>query len=174
MLISSRNAAIDEDKHERSLQVGMEIKKGQLIPKGVVSFKKLYDLQELFQGPRNSKTHNSNVMNELNNSGTEQDLKFINLNMCCTHHEQQAFVCLFKQYRDVFAWTYDNLKTYETHIIQHIILIKEGVKPSHQKLSKLHPSLKLLIQKELTNLLDATDHIKSSSFYLGFKPCSCT
>lgn len=56
---------------------------------------------------------------------------------------------------DVFAWTYDDLKTYDTWIIQHIIPIKEGVKPYQQKLRKVHPSLEPLTQKELTKFLDA-------------------
>jgi hypothetical protein len=62
---------------------------------------------------------------------------------------------LFKKYRDVFAWTYEDLKTYDTHIIQHIIPIKEGVKPFQQKLRKIHPTLEPLIQKELKKMLDA-------------------
>jgi len=46
-------------------------------------------------------------------------------------------------------------KTYDTQIIQHFIPIKEGVKPYHQKLRKVHPSIEPIIQKELTKLLDA-------------------
>ena len=55
----------------------------------------------------------------------------------------------------MFAWTYDDLKTYDTRIIQHVIPIKDGVKPIQQKLKKIHPTLKLVIQKELKKLLDA-------------------
>lgn len=80
---------------------------------------------------------------------------FVNLGTCCTQQERQTFFLLYKQYQDVFAWMYDDLKTYETWIIQHIISIKEGVKPYQQKLRKVHPSLEPLIQKELTKLLDA-------------------
>jgi len=50
-------------------------------------------------------------------------------------------------------WTYD-MKTYDTRVIQQIIPIKEGVKPYQKKLRKVHLSLKPLIQKELTKLLD--------------------
>jgi len=39
-------------------------------------------------------------------------------------------------------------------IIQHIILIKEGVKPYQQKLTKVHLSLESLIQKDITKVLD--------------------
>lgn len=49
-----KDAAIDKYEHEQSSQAGEDIKKGHLIPKGVVSLENLYDLQECFQGPRNN------------------------------------------------------------------------------------------------------------------------
>lgn len=103
----------------------------------------------------NTKTHSSTLMHEQINLGTERDLKFTYLGTCCTPEEQQAFVRLFRQYCDVFVWTCDDLKTYNTQIIQHIIPIKEGIKSFQQKLKKFHRSLEPLIQKELTKLLDA-------------------
>jgi len=39
-----KDIGIDEDVHEQSLQVGANDKKGNLIPKGVVSLEKIYDL----------------------------------------------------------------------------------------------------------------------------------
>ena len=50
---------------------------------------------------------------------------------------------------------YEYLKTYDTHIIQHIIPIKAGVKPFQQQLRKIHPKLEPLIQNEVKKLLDA-------------------
>jgi hypothetical protein len=54
----------------------------------------------------------------------------------------------------VFSWSYDDLKAYDTRIIQHVIPLKEGVKPFQQNLRKVHPTLEPLIQKELKKLLD--------------------
>lgn len=67
-------------------------------------------------------------MHEQIKLGTKRDSKFVNLGMCCTPEEKQAFIFLFRQYRDVFALTYNDMKTYDIRIIQHIIPIKEGVK----------------------------------------------
>jgi len=78
-----KDAAIDEDEHEQSLQVGVDDKKGNLIPKGVVSLEKLYDLQNHFQGPRNNKIHSSTITHEQINLGTKQDPKFFNLGTSC-------------------------------------------------------------------------------------------
>jgi hypothetical protein len=64
------------------------------------------------------------------------------------------FMQLFKRHRDVVSWNYEYLKTYNTCIIQHVIPIKEGVKPFQQKLRKKHLTVELLIQKELNKSLD--------------------
>ena len=79
-----KDAAIDEVKHKQSLQARVDEKEGNLIPKGVVSSRKLYDLQNHFQGPRNNKTHISTMMYEKISLGTEHDLKFVSLGTCCT------------------------------------------------------------------------------------------
>lgn len=50
---------------------------------------------------------------------------------------------------------YDDLKTYDTHIIQHVIPIKEGKIPLQQKLRKFRLMLEPLIQNELRKMLDA-------------------
>ena len=89
------------------------------------------------------------------NLGIDKDPKLFNLGNEYTPQEKQAFTGLFKKYQDVFAWTYDELRTYDTRIIQHVIPMKEGVKPFQQKLRKVHPALEPMIQKELKNLLDA-------------------
>ena len=62
---------------------------------------------------------------------------------------------LFREYKDIFAWTYEDLKTYETKIIQHVIPLKENAKPLQQKLRKMHPSLESLMKKGLNKLLAA-------------------
>ena len=89
------------------------------------------------------------------NLGTEQNPKNINLGITCTHAKKVTFMRSFKEYKDVFMWTYKDIKTYDTKIIQHIIPLKEDAKPFQQKLRKMHPSLELLVKKELNKLLVA-------------------
>ena len=79
----------------------------------------------------------------------------MNLGKCCSLGERNKFISLFKQYKDVFAWTYEELKTYDTKIIQRIISIRSGVKPYQQPLRKMLPKLEPLIQSEVKKLLDA-------------------
>ena len=54
--------------------------------------------------------------------GTEVEPRYVNLGKCSLG-ERNMFISLFKQYKDVFAWTYEELKTYDTNIIQHVILL---------------------------------------------------
>ena len=101
------------------------------------------------------KTNSSTLQFELINLGTETTPMFVNLGKCCLPMERDKFISLFKQYKDVFSWTYQELKTYDTSIIKHIVPIKAGVKPYQQPLRKMHPKLEPLIQSEVKKLLDA-------------------
>ena len=79
----------------------------------------------------------------------------MNLGKCCSPGERSKFISLFQQYKDIFSWTYEDLKTYDTHIIEHFIPIKAGVKLFQQPLRKMHPKLEPVIQNEVKKLLDA-------------------
>ena len=115
----------------------------------------MFDLETKFRRPSNVKTHSSSLQFELINIGSEVEPKYVNLGKCCSPKERRKFNSLFRQYKYVFAWIYEDLKTYDTKIIQHGIPIKVGVKPYHQPLRKMHPKLEPLIQSEVKNLLNA-------------------
>jgi hypothetical protein len=55
----------------------------------------------------------------------------------------------------VFAWTYKDLKTYDTSVIEHKIPLKEEAKPFRQKLRQINPMLLPVMEKEVKKLLDA-------------------
>ena len=77
---------------------------------------------------------------------------------------------LFKEFKDVFTWTYEVLKTYDTKIIQHVIPLKEDAKPFQKKLRKMHPSLEMLVKKKLNKLL-AEFFFSSPTYHLGGQLC---
>jgi hypothetical protein len=79
----------------------------------------------------------------------------VNLGKMISKEERKAYLKLFRQYQDVFAWSYKDLKMYDTCIIQHTIPLKPEIKPFQQKLWKYHPSLEPLMYQELRKLLDA-------------------
>jgi hypothetical protein len=69
--------------------------------------------------------------------------------------DRKSYLKKFKEYQDVFAWSYRELKTYDTLIIQHMISLNFGVKPFQKKLRKYHASLEPLMYQETKKLLDA-------------------
>ena len=72
----------------------------------------------------------------------------------CYEQERSDFIRLFKKFKDVFAWMYDDLKTFDPNIIQHIIPMKPQTQPFQHKLRKMHPKLEPIVKKELNKLLN--------------------
>lgn len=60
-----------------------------------------------------------------------------------------------RQFDDVFAWEYSDLKTYDKSIIQHKIPLEKDTIPFKQKLRPINPMLLPLIEKEIKKLLAA-------------------
>ena len=114
---------IDDEEHQA------ELKFDNFIPNGVRTLEWMFDLNEKFRRPANVKIHSSSLQFELINLGTEMKPKYVNLGKCCSLAKRNKFIVIFNQYKDVFSWTYEDLKTYDTSIIQHVIPINSGVKP---------------------------------------------
>ena len=91
------------------------------MPKNIIRLEKLFDLQDKFIRPTNTKIRSSSLRYEVVNLSTKQNPQNINLGKICTHAERATFMKLFKEYKDVFMWTYEDLKNYDTKIIQHVI-----------------------------------------------------
>jgi hypothetical protein len=112
-----QDSVIDDEVHQQELQTYREETnkvKTNCVPKNVLTLEKLFDLQSKFRRPANPKTNNSTMMHFLVNLGTSEQPKYVNLGTCCSDSEKYTFTQLFKKYRDVFSWTYDDLKTYDT------------------------------------------------------------
>jgi hypothetical protein len=172
-----KDSIIEEYQHDRELNadvpgsINQSIEKNKPsqinnIPKSVIRLEKLYDLQDKFKKVTNCKTNNSSMQFEVINLGSEKIPQTINLGKKCSPEERQAFIKLFKEYKDIFSWTYDDLKTYDTNIIQHVIPMKPQTKPFQQKLRKMHPSLEPQVKVELNKLL-ATRIIFQSGTHNG-------
>ena len=52
---------------------------------------------------------------------------------------KQKYIELFKEFTDMFSWSYEYLKSYYTEIIQHKIPLKENQKPFKHKLRRINP-----------------------------------
>jgi hypothetical protein len=60
---------------------------------------------------------------------------------------------LFCEFKNVFAWSYEDVHFFNPNIIQHAIPIKEGEKPFRQRQRPINPTLEATIRKEDEKLL---------------------
>jgi ribonuclease HI len=108
------------------------------LPKGCIPLEDLFDRHDVFKGRRNNKQ----VEDALEfNIGTEIDPRTIKIGKGTTERERKAILNLIREFRDVFAWNYDELKAYRGDVIQHAIPLIEGAKPFRQKLRHINPKL---------------------------------
>jgi hypothetical protein len=126
--------------------------KNNVFPRGLVPLEDLFDFNNI------AKKHKIEARGkevEDCNIGTEEEPKILKLSKSLPPEQKRKYIELFKEYIDVFTWGYEDLKSYDTSIIQHKIPIKEENKPFRQKLRRINPKLLPLIEKEIKNMYDA-------------------
>ena len=69
------------------------------------------------------------MQSDIVNLGTEHNPQCVNMGSTCTTQEKTAFIKLFNEFKDIFAWTYDDLKMSDPKIMQHVIPTKPEAKP---------------------------------------------
>jgi hypothetical protein len=89
------------------------------------------------------------------NIGTEENPIIIKLSKTLSLEVKQDYIKLMKDFLDVFAWSYNDLKVYDTKVIQHVISLKDDQKPFKKKLRWINPLLLSLIEKEVNKLFEA-------------------
>ena len=60
---------------------------------------------------------------------TVVDGRTLNMGKVCSKSKQENFVHLCQEFNDVFSWTYDNLKGFDTSLFQHTIDLVDDFKP---------------------------------------------
>ena len=58
--------------------------------------------------------NSSSMRYEAINLGMEANPQNINLGLDYTQNEKSAFLKLFDEFKDIFAWSYNDLKTFDT------------------------------------------------------------
>jgi hypothetical protein len=153
----------DEDENANPLSVsdgyvnhivGREIiqLKNNTIPKGLVPLEKSFDENDMDKSPRVSP--NESEVDEFN-IGTIKEPKIFKLYKSLSSKHRKKYIELMRQFSDVFAWSYEDLKVYDKGIIHHTIPIKEYHKPFIKKLRRINPLVLSLIEKEIRKLFDA-------------------
>ena len=126
--------------------------KSNFIPRGLIPLEKIFYQNDVAKDPK-VKPADSAI--EDKNIGTKENSRIVKLSKNLPAKEKEEYVNLMKKYADVFAWSYEDLKEYDTSIIQHTIPIKPREKPFRQKLRRINPKLLPIIEKEINKLFDA-------------------
>ena len=100
--------------------------KDDSFPKGLAPLEELFDFNDVANKP---KLEPVETEVEECNIGSEEKPKMIKLSKTLPAHIKYKYLELFKEFADVFAWSYEDLKSYDTEIIQHKIPLKENQKP---------------------------------------------
>jgi hypothetical protein len=79
----------------------------------------------------------------------EIDLMMVKIGKGTTEKERSEILALIREFKDTFAWNYDELKAYRGDVIQHTIPLVEGAKAFRQKQRHINLKLAGQIQKEL-------------------------
>jgi len=61
--------------------------------------------------------------------GSPDQPRYINLSTHLSSNQSSEYFKLMKQFADVFAWEYSDLKTYDKNIIQHKIPLEKDIIP---------------------------------------------
>lgn len=99
------------------------------LPKGLTPLEDLFDSNDV---PKNPKMEPVRSDIEECNIGTELKPKMIKLSKYLPPQEKEQYIDLLKEYQDVFAWSYEDLKAYDTNIIQQKIPIKDDQNHSNK------------------------------------------
>ena len=112
------------------------------LPQGLTPLEDLFDFNDI---PKKPKMEPLRVDIEDYNLGIEDDPKIEKLSKSLPPNQKLKYVELMREFQDVFAWSYEDLKSYDTSIIQHTIPLKDNQKPFKQKLRRINPVLLPLI-----------------------------
>ena len=96
------------------------------IPRGLIPLEKLLDKSNIFMGTNKSDL-DEQVLEV--NIGLDQSPRIIKLGKGCMHEKKRKLESLGRECKDVFARSYDELKTYDPKVITHAIPFREYAKP---------------------------------------------
>ena len=105
------------------------------------------NIGESYDGPEDAK------LVDLAEEGETSKPVYIATDLVAT--EEELLIEILKQYKDIFAWSYKDLKGVDPKICQHTIPMKEDAKPRKQRPYTYNENFGRKIKEEIDKLLDA-------------------
>jgi hypothetical protein len=121
------------------------------IPKGLIPLERRFDQNDM---------HLKSILKpqpeevEYYNIGTEEEPRIVKISKHLPPEVKGKYKDLLMRYKDVFSWSYEELRTYDTTVIEQKIPLKPSVKPFRQKLRQINPILLPVVKREVKKLLD--------------------
>jgi hypothetical protein len=129
----------------------MLVLKNNQIPKGLIPLERLFDQNDM---PLKSALQPQPEEVEDYDIGTKEDPRIVKISKYLPPEAKSKYKDLPGRYKDVFTWSYEELRTYDTTVIENKITLKLGVKPFRQKLRQIIPILLPVVEREVKNLLN--------------------
>ena len=126
--------------------------KTNFIPKGLVPLERLFDNNDVFLQPERKVDGGSTIEC---NIGTEDQPRLVKVSKFLRLETKTKYIKLLKEFADIFAWSYIELKNYDKSIMEHKIPLKTDAKPVAQKIIHINPMLLPIIEKEIKKLWEA-------------------
>jgi hypothetical protein len=79
----------------------------------------------------------------------------VHIGASCSPDEVVTYTSLFKEFRDIFAWSYEEMSGIDPSIVVHEIKTYPEAKPVRQRLRPVHPRKAAAIKLEVEKLLKA-------------------
>ena len=94
-------------------------------------------------------------MNPIDISAKPDVIEHVHVGQNCSTDESEAYKALFKEFHDIFSWSYEEMSGIDPSIVVHEIKTYPTDKPIRKKLRQVHPWKAVAIKAEIEKLLKA-------------------
>ena len=96
---------------------------------------------------------NITQMNLIDISAKLDTIEHVHVGQTCSVDESKAYKALFKEFCDIFSWSYEEIPGIDPSIMVHNIKSYPLAKPVRQKLRQVHPRKAAAMKDEIEKLL---------------------
>ena len=98
---------------------------------------------------------NITQMNPIDISAKPDVIEHVHVGKNCSKDESEAYKALFKEFHDIFSWSYEEMPGIDPSIVVHEIKTYPTAKPVRKKIRQVHPRKATAIKAEIDKLLKA-------------------
>ena len=89
------------------------------------------------------------------NIGTTSEPRLLSIAKELAPNQKQAMIALLTEYKDVFAWSHEDMKGLDPKFYQHKINLAADAKPVQQRRYRMNPNYAAQVKEEIDKLLKA-------------------